>query len=341
MAGILDQLEQRAARAARDEGDAIAGAAHRATWANQFNSIPPVEKLRENLNLAVMVDTALRRKQELLAKGDLKAQELLHREKKFEQWEQDAPLRTELLIRRVESEGAHERFVQRKDAEAMQDVSGFFDTVSKIVARPGTPEYQSGLNAAIQKHPRIIGTQAGADALKNLQREHTDIASITPPAGMEVDRIDIGEDGKAKAVFKPIPAPSAVALPEGLVPVGATQNKRGDVSVNYAAPKAEKDTILPSLEKERALYARELSKARERRKKADGNKGLEVDADTDTADYQQKLTEVESQIRSHREGAPAQPAAAPAATASERIATNPTTGEKLAFRNGAWVPLKP
>jgi hypothetical protein len=35
------------------------------------------------------------------------------------------------------------------------------------------------------------------------------------------------------------------------------------------------------------------------------------------------------------------PIAEPAATtAQERIATNPTTGEKLALRNGKWVPLK-
>lgn len=337
MPGILEQLTQ---QATRDENAGLALAAQKATWANQFNSYTPEEKLREKLDVVTAMDGALRRRMELEARGDLKAQELLHRERKFEQWEKDAPLRTELLERKVASEGAHERFVQRKDAESMTDIAGFFETVGKIPARPGTPEYQSGLNAAIQRHPRIIGTQAGADALKNLQREHQDVAAITPPAGMEVDRIDIGDDGRAKAVFKPAAPPSGVVVPEGMVPSGATVNKRGDVSVNYSAPKAEKDAILPHLEKERSLYTRELSKARDRRLRAEkeSNKGLQVDADNDSKEYQQKLEEVESQIRTHRAGGghPASPRRPPRAPQrQQRLLPLPTSRPCRAARSSS------
>jgi hypothetical protein len=316
MAGIIDQLQE---KAARDENQALSIAAKDATWANQFNSIPPVEKLRANLNLANVIDGALRRKQELLAQSDLKAQELLHREKKFEQWQKDAPLRTELLQKRVESEGAHERFAQRKDAESMADISGFFDSIAKIPARPGTPEYKSALNAALQKHPRVIGTQAGADALKNLQREHEDIAALQPPPGMEFDRMDFDSEGKAKAVFKPIPPPSAVTLPDGMVPSGATVNKRGDVSVNYSAPKAEKDAVMPSLEKERGMHAKMLDRAKRIRSKAT-DAAVIADADADILESERALADVESQIRTHREGV-TKPAATPAAAGPAKIAS--------------------
>lgn len=341
MAGIIDQLQE---KATRDENEGIAIAAKRASWANTFNSYTPDDKLRENLNLTTAIDNAIRRKQELMAREDLKAQELLHREKKFEQWQADAPLRTELLQRKVASEGAHEAFVQRKDAEAMADVAGFFDAVSRIGAKPGTSEYQAGLNAALQRHPRVIGTQVGADALKRLQQEHVDIAGLTPPPGQRFARTEFGEDGRAKAIFEPIP--EMAPIPDNFVPTGATQGKSG-TSVQYGPPRAERDTVLPSLERERGGHQSAFDRASQRRiqaqraydkallsKNADLielNKDLVKAADADIKAAKQSLADVDGQIRTHREGA-AKDAAQPAGNTSPTQppaatpATNPQTG---------------
>jgi hypothetical protein len=324
MAGLFDQLEQ---RKTRDENAGLALAAGKASWANQFNSIPAPEKLRANLDLTTAMDNALRRKQELLAREDLKAQELLHREKKFEQWQADAPLRTELLQRKVETEGEHERFVQRKDSEALADLSGFLGTVGRVKAKPGSPEYKAALAAALQAHPRAIGTQVGADAWKKLSAEHEDIAAITPPAGMEVDRIDIGDDGRAKAVFKPVQPASQVQVPEGMVPSGATVNKRGDVSVNYAPPKVDKPDK-PEKPDTYDDFNKDLEAAKEAYKPTGGN----------LPPFIQKAFEERGR---RLEEAVKNPTGAPASTpaVSGPVATNPKTGQKLVLRDGKWQPL--
>lgn len=98
-----------------------------------------------------------------------------------------------------------------------------------------------------------------------------------------------------------------------------------------------KDTISPALERDRSLYARELSKAESRRAAAkdDDTKAL---FDQDIREYREKLTEAESQLRAHREGsAPTSPSSAPASPGL--TATNPKTGQKLVFKDGQWQPL--
>lgn len=67
------------------------------------------------------------------------------------------------------------------------------------------------------------------------------------------------------------------------------------------------DTGIKPLERERELYARELSKARDRRNRAKDEDNIKV-ADADVIEYQKKLSEAESQIQVRREGGKANPA---------------------------------
>jgi len=322
-----------------EDNQAIAGALHDYQWDNTFRSTPPADVLRSRLNLGDVIDRAVGNKLRLQAQGDIKALNILQKTAEMDEWQRQAPLREEKLKREVESKGAHERFVQQKDAEAMGDLAGFLDSTAKITAKPGTPEYQQGLNAALQKHPRVIGTQVGADALKRLQQEHVDIAALTPPPGQRVARTEFDESGKAKAIFEPIPETPSVVRPDGLVPTGAKETSKG-VEVTYGSPKADTSEI-KSLEKERDLYTRELAKARVRRQRATGVQGLEVDADTDIQDYLQKRDAVETQLRSLRGGTPTAATEGSNATpvAAEPTATNPKTGQKVVLRNGKWQPL--
>ena len=91
---------------------------------------------------------------------------------------------------------------------------------------------------------------------------------------------------------------------------GIAENRR---TAKAAAPDQSE---IKSLEKERSLYAGEFAKARSRRMMAAdrADPALTKDADADVAEYQTKLSDVESRIRALRGGAPAaaQPAAAPA-----------------------------
>ncbi len=313
---LLDRIAE---QQTLDDNRDVADAQHDLDWKSAFSSTPSAEVLRSRVNMADTINRAFDNKIELQARSDVKALELMDKTARHREWMDQAPLREELLKRKVESQGAHDRFVQSKDSEAMAHAAGFLKAIGSLQAKPGTPEYQAGLNQALQDNPRVLGTQAGMETFRKLQREHQDVAAITPPVGMEVDRIDIGDDGRAKAVFKPIVPKSAVAVPDGMVPSGATVNKRGDVSINYATPKPDKDTTLPSLEKERALHSQALNRAKRIRAKAT-DPDVMKDADADILESEKALNDVESQIRTHRDGAK---------PASETKALDKATAEAL------------
>lgn len=201
MADLLDRIAQEQQN--NDLTD-VGQARHDYNWASTFNSTPPPEVLRARVNYGDAINRAFDNKLALQARSDAHALDLMAKTAKFREYQANAPLREELLQRKIDSQGAHERFVQQKDAQTMADVAGFFDKTAKIQARPGTPEYQQALNAALVAHPRVIGTQVGSDALKRLQQEHQDVAALTPPDGMQVDQITMDENGKARATFKPV-----------------------------------------------------------------------------------------------------------------------------------------
>lgn len=302
MAGLLDQI----LNSQQAEQDASLSAASRAaTWANTFNSVPDAEKIRANQDLTNLVESAIEQKAKLAAEKDIKAQEIYQRAKKFDEWQSQAPQRERLLDARINAQGAHDRFLAGKDAKAAEDIAGFMEHMQSA-PDPGTPEYPAYISEGVKKFPHIVGTQVGTDAMKRLATNHQDVLSLTPPEGYVVDNYVTNDSGKTKATFKPLTEKTAVftGSPEE---ARAHYGPSADIhetskGVWTATIKGAKDTIVPSLERERALYATEFAKARRRRTDAEkgGDKYLMDAADNDIREYQGKLSNTESELRSHR-----------------------------------------
>lgn len=108
-------------------------------------------------------------------------------------------------------------------------------------------------------------------------------------------------------------------------------------SVTYGRDDAPvKDVVLPSLERERAMHAKMLDRAKRIRAKATDDNIIK-DADADIQESEAALNDIESQIRTHRESVTGN---STKAASPQRIAVNPQTGEKVVFQNGQWQPLK-
>lgn len=203
-------------------------------WNRTFSDTPPAEVLRSRLNLADTIDRTIGNRLRLQAESDVKALNILQKQREADEWMRQAPLREEKLIRQVESTGAYDRFRSQKDNETQADIAGFFDSMMQGQERPGTPEYQSKMNGLLQKYPRVIGTQVGQDALKNLQKEHRELSSIQPREGERIARTEFDENGGFKVVMEPIPQ---TTVPSGLVPTGARTDASGNTAVTYGSPK--------------------------------------------------------------------------------------------------------
>lgn len=304
------------------------------TWAETFQSTPPAEVLRSRLNLADTMDRAMGNKLRLQAQSDVKALNLLDKTARHDEWIRMAPLREERLKKQIASEGAHEAFVQQKDTEAMDDLSGFFRDMGSVTAKPGTPEYQQSLNDAIQRYPRIIGTQAGSEALKNLQREHRDLSDLTVPPGHQIDRYEQREDGGWRAVTKPIPVAAETklfrTLDEGMGAIqGATREdfqQRKDGGFAYS-PKGQKAQSDP-LERERSIHLKMLDRAKRIRATAKDEDVIK-DADADILESEAALADVSKRINEARGGIPGVPAPIKAApvVVTETTITVPKVGE--------------
>lgn len=210
----------------------------------------------------------------------------------------------------------------------------------------GDPRLGSLLRFHEESYQKLGGTPEQATALWEVGQARGAIAKL-PPA----ERLAYLESlpGKYPGAFKSPSSPEtmlfkslydeakkgaapAAVVPEGMVPKGMTVNAKGEASTTYEQDKPDKG-VLTSLEKERAMHAKMLDRAKRIRSKAT-DEAVIADADADILESEKALSDVESQIRTHREGA------TPASTsAPERTATNPQTGEKLVFRGGKWTPL--
>lgn len=251
----LDRIQQNQSRQVNRD---LTEAEHDLNWAESFNSVPHADVLRSRVNYADAIDRAYSNKINLAAQSDMGALRLLQNQQKFKEWQTQAPLREELLRRKVESEGAHERFIQQKDSEAMADLAGFMEATRSIKSRPGTPEYAEALSTALQTHPRVIGTQVGSDTMKRLQQEHEDIAAITAPPGYRVKGHTF-KDGKWTAETERIP--EAADIPSNLSPSGA-KVVDGKVTVDYSQPKSASDA---GVQRELSMHQAAMDKASQRR----------------------------------------------------------------------------
>jgi hypothetical protein len=243
MADILDQIQARQLHAQKQE---IAAKQHDLDWNATFGRMAPEEVLRETRNMTELIGSAVEKKMQLAAQTNEAAQRIWVNDQRFKAEQRVQPLKDELLQWQVRHEeastaavGLAQKFRMQKDAEAMADLAGFYDTVGQIKDREGTPGYIAGINAAVQRFPRIIGTQAGSNAIKQMHTRHQDVEAITPKEGFMVDRYEVTDDGKTRAIFKPIPPP--VKVPAGMEPFSATTTG-GKTTVTLKRPDAPKTT---------------------------------------------------------------------------------------------------
>lgn len=153
MASVLEQIQ---AGQQDEEDQGLALAAHDASWANFYNNTPSSEKLRANLDLSNMVDRAVRKKQDLLAQTDLKAQELKANTAKFDEWQKQAPLREQLLQAHIDATGATERrkaVEAKKTADQTAALNNGMLKLYQSGVKYGTPEFQQGVVGLIADNP--------------------------------------------------------------------------------------------------------------------------------------------------------------------------------------------
>lgn len=191
---------------ARNDNQDFQDAQQNATWAQTFSDTPPADVLRARVNLADTYNRVLGNRMALAAQSDAGALGLLQKQAEYQEYQRQAPLRENLLQARAAAAGGAQRFAAQKDADTHADLGGFFDYMGNAPAVTD-PGYKNYVNAGVQKFPRIIGTQAGAQALKQIYQEHDDVNSLTPPPGMQLAEVTHDENGRAKASFKPITAP--------------------------------------------------------------------------------------------------------------------------------------
>lgn len=153
MPGILDQIQQ---QATRDANADVAQAAKDATWANQFNSIKPVDKLRADLNVTTAINRALDLKHQLTTKDKIENLKLKAATAKFEQDQQLFPLQEKLLQARVDATGAAERRKALEETTRAEQTSRINTGMLKLYqsgAQAGTPEFQSQAVELLASNP--------------------------------------------------------------------------------------------------------------------------------------------------------------------------------------------
>lgn len=171
-----------------------------------------------------MVGNAIEMKQRAMAQSDAKAMAAYVANQKLQEYQRQAPLREQMLRERLAHEqaataaiGSHERFLTAKDTEAMQDVAALSQDAMQMKTQAGDPAHMQELTSLMLNHPAAMTTKAGQEAIKQLSQAHNDVLSMTPPDGSVLSHIEVGSDGKQKAVFKPAP----IAKDDPAVALGA------------------------------------------------------------------------------------------------------------------------
>lgn len=184
-----------------------------------------------------------------------------------------------------------EEFKYRNAAREADDTNTFLDTVLE------------GEASGIKPH-----TQEYADLLTR--------ARLKSP-GMKGDYFD--------DIWKSTSS-SSLSPEEAIANAVAKERALSQVRSEAKAPAAE----IASLEKERALHARMLDRAKRIRSKAT-DADIIADADADIAESERLLGDVESQIRTRRQGAPTAPSTTQPAAPSEPSTDIPELTDKSQF----------
>lgn len=244
---VLDQIQ---ADQSRELNANVALARNQASWANTFQSTPPSEVLRANRDYGDLVNTAIERRMALAASTSEEGQRMYYNRAKFQEWQDQAPDRQDLLDSRIAHEkastlaaGATAKFDQQKDAEAMQDVAGFATDLSGLKAIPGTPEYRTAVLAIAAQHPRAAATAWGTDTLKKISDEHDTAATIlgNGPPGMDPASVETDDTGKSRVIWKP-------KVPEFETPEQARQQFGPTATIHQTASGKWTGTIKPDVD---------------------------------------------------------------------------------------------
>lgn len=285
MASLLDQLQ---AKRDYDQDTSLAGAASRAGWAANFKS--PEEQQAANINLDDSINRAVQRKLELQGQQDLKSAFDYARLKEVQartQHDADmAPLDIRAAQAQIEGNITRERAAARVDTlkaraaqQEAQDMEGFHSDLDQGMrtARIGTPEYADLLTRTRLKYPGVPSPYFD-DLWK---------ATARSPLSSE-DAVKFAAD-KALAIKQATETPAADRIKFEV-----------DKAKALDAAKPQKDTLTPSLERERALHAKMLDRAKRLRSKAT-DADVIADADKDIMESEASLADVESQIRTLRQ----------------------------------------
>ncbi len=225
MPDILDRLKE---QQRLQENQDLSQAEHDSYWANSFASTPPIEAQRARLNLADTVSRVENNRLALAAQNDRKALELMENHARFKEWQDQAPLREQLLKNHVASAGAAQRFAAEKDTRAMEHITGFFNELP-AGPQPGSKEYPAFVSGLVAKYPAILATKAGMQAIEDTLKEHKRVEEYAPMEGYDT-RFDI-VDGRVTVHRVP-----KHTTPQGSAPYGTETIKEGDVKITRPLP---------------------------------------------------------------------------------------------------------
>lgn len=177
-------------------------AEHNLSWAEMFQSTPPTEVLRARRDFTDLVSNAVTRKMAIQAQTSSKAADLYFKTEKFNQWQQDQPLRDQLMQARIEAQGASTRYKAWKESETASQTSAFFNGLPDIESKfsVGTPEYATAYAQHLAKYPLAASTSEVRDITKTHATLDDTQAQLRRkldalPAGMKPESIDFTSGG--------------------------------------------------------------------------------------------------------------------------------------------------
>ena len=182
MADVLDQIQQEGQKTLTD---LVGQEKHDTDWSGFFGDVPPSDVLRKQQDLSDLVSTAVDNRQRIAAQTDRNAQEIYYNRKKFEDYQQQEPLRDALLQSRInhenaltEATGRAQLFKQQQNENTAKQVSGFYTDFSAIDAEHGTPEYKTAVLGLASKYPLAVVTPEVRQDLRDAVKVHSTIEDL-------------------------------------------------------------------------------------------------------------------------------------------------------------------